>query len=149
MTSPHDLAFLSRDDLLAVVAKRPRQVAEWRAEIEELTRGGKRPAAPCSRGTRVAAPTPPGRQPGAGPFRDREAPPPAAITEPPVDVRVSLDACPACGGPLAEDRVDWASTTDVPARPRPQVTPSRVGVCRCVVCGKPVRGQHPAVAPDP
>ena len=25
---------------------------------------------------------------------------------------------------------------------------NRVAVCRCVVCGQPVRGQHPDVAPD-
>jgi transposase len=148
MTSPNDLASLSREDLLVVVAELQRQVAELRAEIEELKRGGKRQAAPFSRGTRVADPKPPGRKPGAGPFRYREAPPPEAITAPPVDVRVSFDTCPACGGPLAEDRVDWAYTTDLPARPRPQVTPYRVWVGRCVVCGKPVRGQHPEVAPD-
>jgi transposase len=148
MTSPNDLASLSREDLLALLAELQRQVVELRAEIEQLKRGGKRQAAPFSKGTRVADPKPPGRKPGAGPFRYREAPPPEAITEPPVDVRVILDACPACGGPLAEERVDWAYTTELPALPRPQVTPYRVWVCRCVVCGKQVRGQHPDLAPD-
>src|SRR5688572_16807198 len=155
MSEPRDLPALSREELLALVVELQRQLTELRAshealraEIDQLTRGGKRQAAPFSRGTRVADPKPPGRKPGAGPFRYREAPPPEAITAPPVDVRVSFDTCPACGGPLAEDRVDWAYTTDLPARPRPQVTPYRVWVCRCVVCGKPVRGQHPEVAPD-
>jgi hypothetical protein len=108
MTLPKDLASLRREDLLALVAERQHQIAELRAEIEQRKRGGKRQAAPCSKGTRVADPKPPGRKPGAGPFRSREAPPPEAITEPPVDVRVTLDACPACGGPLAEERVDVA-----------------------------------------
>jgi transposase len=29
------------------------------------------------------------------------------------------------------------------------VTPYRVWICRCVICGRQVRGQHPDVAPDP
>ena len=119
-----------------------------RAEIEQLKRGGKRQAAPFSKGTRVTEPKPPGRKPGAGPFRYREAPPPEAITEPPVDVKVTLDACPRVAGPLAEERVDLAYTTELPETPRPQVTQYRVWVCRCTVCGTQVRGQHPDVAPD-
>jgi transposase len=55
----------------------------------------------------VAAPKPPGRKPGSGTFRYREIPPPETITAP-VDVRVFLDACPVCGGPLVEERVDFA-----------------------------------------
>jgi transposase len=148
MTSPPDLASLSRDDLLVLVAELQGQITELRAEIEQLKRGGKRQAASFSKGTRVADPKSPGRKPGAGPFRYREAPPPETMTAPPVDIRVLLEACPRCGGPLAEERVDWAYTTERPARPRPQVTPSRVWSCRCVRCGRQVRGQPPAVAPD-
>ena len=91
---PRDLPEVSREELLALVVELPRQITEWRAshealraEIDRLTRGGKRQAAPCSKGTRVAEPKPPGRKPGSGTFRYREAPPPEAITEPPVDVR--------------------------------------------------------------
>jgi transposase len=65
-----------------------------------------------------------------------------------VDVRVTLDACPVCGAPLQEERVVCAYRTEIPARPRPQVTQSRVWVCRCTVCGHTVRGQHPDLAPD-
>jgi|SRR5215510_12514130 len=108
MTFPKDLASLSREDLRALVAERQRQMAELRAESEPLTRGGKRQAAPFSMGTRIADPKPPGRQPGSGPFRSREAPPPEAITAPPVEIRVTLDRCPAWGGSLAEERVDLA-----------------------------------------
>jgi transposase len=149
MTFPKDLASLSREDLLALVAELQRQIAELRAEIEQLKRGGKRQAAPFSKGTRVADPKPPGRKPGSGTFRSREAPPPEAITEPPVDIRVTLDMCPACGGPLAEERVDLAYTTELPGLPRPTVTPYRVWVCRGTVCGTQVRGQHPDLASDP
>jgi hypothetical protein len=146
---PRDLLELSREELLALVVKLQRQVTELRAsnealraEIDQRTRGGTRQAAPLSKGTRVAEPKPPGLNPGSGTFRYREAPPPKAVTEPPGDVRVTRDACPACGGPLQEERVDVASWTEIPARPQPQVTPYRVWVCRCTVCGHQVRGQY-------
>jgi hypothetical protein len=155
MTLPENLASLSHDALLAVVAKQHHPIAvltapinALQAEIERLTRGAKRQAAPWAKRTRVATPKRPGRQPGAGPFCYREPPLPTQITEPPVDIPVTLAACPACGGPLEEERLDGAYTTDIPARPHPTVTQARVSVCRCLVCGKPVRGQHPDVAPD-
>jgi transposase len=148
MIKPRDLPALSREELLALVVELPRQITEVRAEIDQLKGGGKRQAAPFSKDTRVAKPKPPGRQPGAGPFRCREAPPPEAITALPVDGKVTLEACPACGGPLEEERVDLAYRTEIPERPRPQVTRYRVWVCRCTVCGHQVRGQHPDVAPD-
>jgi transposase len=113
MMEPKDLPTLDREELLALVAELQRQIAELRAsnealraEIDQLKRGGKRQAAPFSTGTRVAEPKPPGRQPGAGTCRYREAPQPEEMTAPPVDVRVLCEACPAGGGPLAEARVD-------------------------------------------
>jgi transposase len=45
-------------------------------------------------------------------------------------------------------RVDLAYTTEIPERPRPQVTQYRVWVCRCTVCGHQVRGHHPDRASD-
>jgi transposase len=162
MNAPEHLTGLSRDALLALVAEQQQQLAAQQrqmaeltarvealqAEVERLRRGAKRQAAPFSKGTRAAAPKRPGRKPGAGPFRYRDAPPPDAITEPPVDVKVTLDGCPICGGPLEEERVDFVSTTELPEMPRPKVTQYRVWVCRCTVCGHKVRGQHPEVAPD-
>lgn len=154
MTPPEHLTSLSRDELLALLVELQRQRAELtarnaalQAEIEQLRRGAKRQAAPFSKGTRVTNPKRPGRKPGSGSFHYRAAPLPEQITEPPVDVPVTLAACPACGGPLEEEGVDCAYTTDIPAVPRPHVTQYRVAVCRCRVCGKRVRGQHPAVAP--
>jgi hypothetical protein len=156
MIEPKHLPVLSREELLTLVAERQRQLAELRAsnealraEIEQRTRGGKRQAAPFAKGTRRANPQPPGRKPGSGPFHYREAPLPAAITEPPVDVRVLRAGCPACGGLLAAERVDVAYPTELPVLPRAPVTPYRVWVCRCVVGGRQVRGQHPDLAPDP
>jgi transposase len=155
MDTPDRLESVDREALLTLVAELRQQVAELtastaalRAEIEQLKRGGKRQAAPFSKGTRVAEPKPSGRKPGSGTFRYRAAPPPEAITEPSVDVKVTLDACPTCGGPLLEERVDLASITELPAIPRPQVTQYRVWGCRCTVCGTQVRGRHPDLAPD-
>jgi hypothetical protein len=148
MIEPKDLPALSREELLALVVELQRQITELRAEIDQLTRGGRRQAAPFSKGSRVAHPKPPGRNPGCGPFHYRAAPPREAITMPPVDVKVTLDGGPACGGPLEEERVDFAYQTEIPECPRPQVTQYRVWGCRCTVCGRTVRGQHPDLAPD-
>src|SRR5919201_1330898 len=114
MSEPKDLPALSREELLALVVELQRQIAEWRAsnealraEIEQLKGGGKRQAAPFSRGTRVTDPKSPGRKPGSGTFRDREAPPPQALTAPPVAGPATPDGCPTSGGALAKARVDF------------------------------------------
>jgi transposase len=155
MSTPDDLPRLSRVELLALIAALQHQVAaltaanaELCAEIERLKRDTKRQAAPFSKGTRSAKPRRPGRKPGKGIFRYRQPPLPQQLSGPPLDVPVALTACPACGGPLAPERVDVVSTTDLPPLPRPQVRQYRVTVCRCRLCGQQVRGQHPDVAPD-
>jgi len=63
-------------------------------------------------------------------------------------VPVALEACPGCGGRLAEERVDLAYITDLPPLPHPRVTQYQVWVCRCLRCGRRMRGQHPDLAPD-
>jgi hypothetical protein len=155
MSAPEALASLHRDELVTLVLEQQRQLTELtaiidalRIEMAQLKRGDKRQAAPFSKGTRVAQPKAPGRKPGSGPFHHRQPPQPDQITEPPVDVKVTLDACPTCGGPLEEERVDLADVAELPERPRPKVPPYRVWVCRCTVCGHQVRGQHPDLAPN-
>jgi transposase len=162
MRPSEDITSLSHEELVALVAELQRQVAQLqgqlalatatiealRAENAQLQQSAKRQAAPFSRPTRIANPKRPGRKPGSGTFSFRKAPQPHEITEPPVDVRVQLEACPACGGALEEERVDMAYVTELPAMPKPTVTAYRVQVCRCSVCGKQVRGEHPDVAPD-
>ena len=155
MSSSENPDLLSREDLLALVAQLQRQVAELSATVEELRaenaqlqRGAKRQAAPFSRGTRTRQPKRPGRKPGQGTFSFRQAPRPEEITEPPVDVPVTLESCPGCGGRLVEERVDFAYITDLPPLPRPRVIQYQVWVCRCTSCGRKVRGEHPDLAPD-
>src|ERR687891_41599 len=162
MTTPEDMAFLSRKELLALVAELRRQVTllhqqvagltdsnqELRGEVDRMTRQSHRQAAPISKGTRSKQPRRPGRQPGEGRFSFRQAPSPEEITEPPVNVPVALESCPSCGEKLAEERVDFAYVTDLPPLPRPRVTQYRVWVCRCTGGGCKVRGAHPDLAPD-
>lgn len=162
MSSLEDIASLSRAELLALVAELQCQVRllqqqvagltdnnqELRGEVDRLTRQGKRPAAPFSKGTRSKQPGRPGRKPGEGRFSFRQAPRPEEITEPPVNVPVALDSCPGSGEKLAEERVDFAYVTDLPTLPRPRVTQYRVWVCRCTGCGCKVRGAHPDLTPD-
>jgi transposase len=155
MTTPTDLQSLSRDDLIALVLRQQRQIAELeaavemlRGEVERLSRDGKRQAAPFSKGTRVAHPKKPGRKPGQGTFRYRTPPAPESITEPVVAVPVMASACPVCGGTLVPERVDAAYLTELPAVVRPRITEYQVAVCRCTACGRRLRGEHPDLAPD-
>lgn len=162
MKSLQDIASLTREDLLQLVAEQQRLIDQLqnqvtsltatiealRAEIATLKRSSKRQAAPFSKGTRVSKPKRPGRKPGSGTFSFRPDPQPEEITEPPVDVPVTLEACPECGGTLEEERVDFAYITDIPPMPRPKVTQYQVSVCRCSGCGQRVRGQHPDLEPD-
>jgi transposase len=143
-----DLAKLSREHLVALVLEMAGQLDALRAQLDEQSRRGKRQAAPFSKGTRVASPKRPGRKPGQGQFRRREAPEPEQLTEPPIDVPVAEPACPACGGELAHERVDDASVVDLPEPIRPRVRAFRVAVCRCRRCGATARGRHPELAPD-
>ena len=142
-----DITSLSREELLVLVAQLERQVAHLSASLEvlqaenaQLQRRNQRQAAPFSKGTRVSQPKRPGRKPGSGTFSFRQAPKLEEITEPPVEVLVSQETCPGCGGRLAEERVDLAYITEFPPMPRPRVTQYRGWVCRCTKCGQRVRG---------
>jgi transposase len=156
MSPPEGIESLSREELLALVLQLQRKLTELeasvqdlRAEVDRLTRENKRQAVPFSKGTRIRQRQRPGRKPGQGTFSFRQTPHPEEITEPPVDVPVTLDSCPGCGGKLLrEQRVDFAYVTELPPMPRPRVTQYRVWVCRCLGCGGRMRGQHPDLAPD-
>ena len=162
MTFPKQSESMSREDLVAQVCSLRRQVGRLqrqvehlsgvnealRSEVEHLRRSAKRQAAPFSKGKRVSKPKRPGRKAGKGSFSYRKPPLPEEISEPVVDVPVPVDRCSGCGGRLKQERVELAYVTDIPPVPRPLITEYRVVVCRCMSCGKRVRGEHPAVAPD-
>jgi transposase len=123
-------------------------IAALQAEVERLKRRQHRQAAPFSKETRVATPKRAGRKPGQGRFTYRTAPPPAALSEPPIPVPVSEPVCPHCGGALVAAGTETASITDLPEQPRPVVRQYEVAVCRCQSCGRAVRGRHPDLAAD-
>jgi len=155
MSLPPPLTALGRDDLVKLVLTQQHQIAELtakvealQAEVERLQREGQRPAAPFSKGTRVAAPQKPGRKPGKGLFRYRAAPERTPLPVSPIEVSVMLSACPNCGGRLVAEKAEWASITDLPEAVQPHVRRFRVAVSRCRACGQRVRGQHPDLAPD-
>jgi len=68
------------------------------AEVERLTRGAKRQAAPFSKGHPGGPSRSPWAHAGAGPFRYHEPLHPRRITTPPVDVKVTLARAPPAGG---------------------------------------------------
>jgi transposase len=153
MSPPEGIDSLSREELLALVLQLQHKLIELeasvldlRAEVDRLTREKKRQAAPFSKGTRAQPPKRPGRKPGEGTFSFRQAPRPEDITGPAVNVPVTRESCPACGGELAEERADFAYVTELAPVPRPQVTQYRVSICRCTGCGLKVRGEHPDLA---
>lgn len=115
-------------------------------DLEEELRACKRQAAPFSKGQRKAHPKRPGRKAGQGIFRNRPAPA-EPIGGEIVEVAVP-ESCPHCGGVLEVETEEWATTTDLPVQPQPEVTRYRVPVCRCRQCGKRVRGTAPGLAAD-
>src|SRR6516165_7921550 len=107
-----DLAKLGRDELVALILKQAAAIAALPAKVEELTRSGKRPAAPFSKGTRARDPKRPGRKPGQGMFRHREA----SITDLPEVIkprvrlfRVAVHRCTGCGATARGRHPDLAA----------------------------------------
>ena len=155
MCTDKDRPPCEHDDLIGKVDRLQGQVARLTTTIKELRkqlaaaqRAGKRQAAPFSKGERTSKPRRPGRKPGTGNFSYRKPPAVDELTEPTIDVAVSEESCPGCGGILEHDGESLAYVTDIPPMPRPQVTEYRVQVCRCVSCGRRVRGRHRDVGPD-
>ena len=155
MCTSKDFPPCQHDELIALVERLQEQVAGLKAANEELSkqlaelqRGGKRQAAPFSKGRRSSKPRRPGRKPGTGLFSYRQPPSPDEITEPVVEVSVSVEVCPGCGGRLEDEGMGVAYVTDIPPIRRPQVTAYRVQICRCRSCGRQVRGRHPDIGSD-
>ena len=151
-----------RDELMTLVKGLQRQIAQLQGQnaqlaaanerlskqLAELQRAGKRQAAPFSKGRRSSKPKRPGRKPGMGLFSYRKPPSADEVTEPVVEVVVSVEVCPGCGGRLEDEGVGVAYVTDIPPIRRPQVTAYRVQICRCRSCGRQVRGRHPDIGSD-
>lgn len=121
-----------------------RENEQLRQELKAAGRGSRH-----GRRKPKANPKRPGRKAGRGSFTFRQAPADiGAGSEPPIEVPVTVDRCPCCGGELRYERTDEATVTDMPQAVQPEVKRYTVEVRKCQRCGQPVRGQHPDVAPD-
>lgn len=122
------------------------RVAALEKLVDELRRGGKRQAAPFSKGPPRADPKPPGRKPGG----DYGTPHARRAVPPRVDERHEAAlpaACPACGG----THVEPAGTAEQYQAEVPHTVVYRkfaVRVGRCRDCGKRVQGRHPLQTSD-
>jgi transposase len=135
---------LERDRIIDALQRR---VAELEKRLEALERTSKRQAAPFSKGDTQAQSKKTGRKAGKkhGQHVHRPPPPPEDIAE---TFDASLpDACPHCGGNIAEDDdVDEQFQTDIPTRPVRRKF--RIHKGRCQSCGRRVRGRHPLQTSD-
>ena len=159
MTTPEDMAFPSRKELLALVAELQRRVAVLQKQVAELSTRNQALAAENDQLQRSARPplSPKGPVPGS-----LGAPAASLVKAPSPFARLAARRYhrtpSSCGGPsgvlprlrqrMTEERVDLVYVTELPPLPHPRVTQYRVWVCRCLGCGQRVRGQHPDLAPD-
>lgn len=128
-------------------AARDRKIAELEArlaKLETLARGGKRQAAPFSKGPPKPDPKPPGRKAGDdyGTHHRRAIPPHIDQThEAPLP-----SACPACGGVIDPIGVAQQYQTEIPRVVIHRQFNVHLGQCAC--CKKRVRGRHPLQTSD-
>lgn len=125
------------------VAELEATVADLRRQVEEVTRAGKRQAAPFSKGSPKENPKRPGRKAGH-PSSHRDPP---ALIDRIEDVPLPFHICPDCGGPIEEIEVQPQYQTDIPPI-RPTTTRFDIHIGRCVECGHRVQGRHPEQTSD-
>jgi transposase len=130
-----------------VIADLQRRVAELEKRLDDKERASKRQAAPFAKGPPTSAPRKPGRKRGQkhGPHAHRPPPPPQIIDE---TLEATLpEACPHCGGAIAEDdNVDEQFQTDIPTQPVRRKFRIHKGTCNG--CGRRMRGRHPLQTSD-
>jgi len=139
-SDPRDARIAELEKQLAAALKR---IAELEDLINRLHRGGKRQAAPFSKGFPKLDPKKPGRKSGDGygtppVFRTMPEPAPSdqVIDVPPPD------ACPHCGDRSAViESTDEQVQRDIEVRTI--VRRFKIRVARCACCGKRRRGTHP------
>ena len=141
----------SYDELLALAQQQQRriealtaEVARLRAERDEARRAGKRQAAPFRKGPPKPNPKRPGRKAGAQHGTHAHRPPPEPIDEV-LEARLP-EACPQCGGAIAETETTTQFQTEIPRQPLRRQFHIHVGCCQ--QCGRRVQGRHPLQTSD-
>jgi transposase len=139
-SDPRDARIAELEKQLAAALKR---IAELEDLINRLHRGGKRQAAPFSKGLPKVNPKRPGRKSG-----DDYGTPPVfrAMPEPaPTDQVFDVpppEACPHCGDRSAViESIDQQVQRDIEVRT--VVRRFKISVARCACCGRRRRGVHP------
>jgi transposase len=119
------------------------RIAALEAKLAELSRAGKRQAAPFSKGPPKADPKKPGRKSGKdyGTQAYRAIPTPIdEVLEAPLP-----DHCD-CGGTLVPDSIEHQYQTEIPRKPIHRQFNVHVG--HCERCGERVQGRHPLQTSD-
>ncbi|MFQ5792539.1 MAG: IS66 family transposase [Acidobacteriota bacterium] len=142
----------SYDELLEVIsqlqrllAERDRRIAELERLVEELHRGGKRQAAPFSKGKPKKNPKRPGRKPGRDYGHQVVRSAPKRIDET-IVVPCPL-YCKLCEGPVRLRGKASQYQIDLPPI-RPRTTRFVVHYGQCRHCGRRVQGRHPRQSSD-
>jgi transposase len=120
------------------IAQLEARIAQLEAIVEQLRRGGKRQAAPFSKGLPKADPKKPGRKPGPGYGTRARRRVPSKIDE--THEAPLPDACPHCDGTVHETHVARQYQSEIPRRPIHRQFNVHVGVCDG--CGRRVQGRH-------
>ncbi|MCU4187534.1 IS66 family transposase [Acidiferrimicrobium sp. IK] len=124
----------------ALIAQRDR-IDELERALEDVRRGGKRQAAPFSKGNIERHPKRPGRKGGDAHGRHGHRAAPAGPPDRVLDAGLPV-ACPDCGATVVCDRVEEQWQVDIPPKVAATVTRFDVEVGHCGGCGKRVQGRH-------
>ncbi|MFQ5507187.1 MAG: IS66 family transposase [Planctomycetota bacterium] len=115
------------------------QIDKLTATLEEARRGGKRQAAPFSKGAPKKDPKRPGRKPGKDHGRSEQRAVPERVDQ--VLHAPLPDRCPCCRGEVIEESIEAQYQTDIPPV-QPFVRRFDVHVGHCQDCGKRLQGRH-------
>jgi len=122
------------------IEKQERRIAQLEKIIEELRRGGKRQAAPFSKGEPKSDPQRPGRKPAERYGKRACRPVPEQVDET-IEVNGPV-RCEVCSGPVRVAGEERQYQIDLPEI-RPQTTEFVLQISECTQCGHRMRGRHP------
>lgn len=122
-----------------LLAEKDRRIAELERLLEQSRRGGKRQAAPFSKGSAKESPKRPGRKRGARYGRQATRPIPGRIDQ---HIVVGCPLfCPHCEGEVKLTGKTDQYQTEIP-RARAVTRHFEVHFGRCTGCGRTVQGRH-------
>lgn len=115
------------------------EIVELKRQLAETQRAAKRQAAPFAKQPPKRHPKRPGQKPGHPPAQ-RPRPTPEQIDK--IEDAPLPPACPDCGGPLTEDRIEPQFQVEIPPV-RPVTTQFNVHIGHCATCHTHIHGRHP------